>query len=420
MNFFPSLPWSRGRFEPILNSFVVDRAENGNNSNSRSPLASNPSSEDLSSADIFPENDSFAALPAVSDLSYVLLASTLVARFQYNCLPIAALAEIHQQQCFHVPSLYASIEGCAAGVLVLAIRADLTPKELTAEAILTFLWIMKSFNSQYGSKISTVISGFTELLGLSEPQNAALQKSMIAFQRQFLARLDWKIRLDDTEELKYAFKILLTTPGVDATCSHIKCEAMRLSISRLESKQQVEKARLAKAGANSTREAVAPSFLAPYLHVPVQFSASRILGPASFSIVSSPILTTESFITPAVSHRSYPSSLSPLNRDTHNIEEEEDYSLSDSEDIYSDEIYEDEEKEEDFLAAGTAAADAALEMRAPLLRKRQRRPWGNRPAEEPPRKKLIFTTETNSRASSSSGFFEAMRRPFLRAFQVRN
>lgn len=412
MNFFPYLPWGRSRPAPIPDSFVVVEAEEGNNSNSRSP--SKPSSEDLSSADTFPENNSFAALPAVSRLSYVPLASTLVTRLQYNRFPVAALAKIYQIQSFPVPFHYESIEGCAAGVLVLATRANLAPDELTAEAILAFLWILQSFHSQYGSEISTVSCRFTELLDLSAPEKAALQRSMIALQSQFLARLDWKIRLDNTEELKYAYKTLLLTPGFIIACSNIESKAVRFA--KLESKQQEQDVLLPRAGANSTSEEVTPSIMAPDLLVPIQFSAARILGPASFPIISSRVFPSASFVTPAVSYRSYPSSLS-----------EEDYNFSDDEDVYSDleeyEDVEDEEEEEKYylLAAGTADADAAPAARAPLLGKRQLKPsWENETTDEPPRKKLIFTTKGDTRSYNSSTFFKTMLRPFPRAFSRRN
>ncbi|KAG7670826.1 hypothetical protein Ndes2526B_g01415 [Nannochloris sp. 'desiccata'] len=407
MNFFHSLPWNRGHPAPILNSFVVGKAEDSNTSNSGSP-PSNPPSEDLSSADTFPENiiNTFDALPAVSRLSYVPLASPLVARLYGNCFPIAALAKIHQRQSFPVPSHYESVVGVAAAVVVLATRANLAPEELTAEAILTFLWILQSFHSQYGSDINTIIHRFTELLGLSALQKAALRKSMIALQSQFLARLDWKIRLDDTEQIHYALKTLLATPGFLAACSHIENEAVRLF--RLEFKQQEIEPLLS--------QEVTPSIIAPYLHVPVQFSSSILVGPGSFPIISSRVFPSASFVTPAVSHRSHPTSLFPLNLDISKIEEEEDCSLSDYEDIYSDlEECKDVEDEEDYLlAAGTAAAAVAPQAMAPLLGKRQLKPWENASTEEPPRKKLIITTSNWTRGSRSSGLFEAMSRPFLR------
>jgi hypothetical protein len=406
MNFFPSLPWNRGHPAPILNSFVVDASTDGSDSSS----PSNPS-DDLSSADTFAEINFADAFQAASPLPRVSLASTMVYKLHYNAFPISALAKMHQKQSCPVPS--ETVEGCVAGLLVLAQRANLTPNELTAEAMLTFLWILQSFHSQYGSDISTIVWRFTELLNPSAHEEAELQRKMLALQRQFLARLDWRIRLDNTEEIFYALQTLEATPGFAAACTHIKNEAKRL----LEIKQEAQML-LARAAAAA---AEAPS------SVPVQFSASRILAPPRFPVVAPPVFSPPSYVTPieATHRRFHHSSLSLLNLALDAVEEDDGYSLSDFEDIYSDlEDYEEagseEEEEIEALAAGATAAAAQKAKPPSLLGKRQRTPWKPEATEEePPRRNLLSETNTNSNPTSSFEFFTAMSRPFLRAFQRR-
>ncbi len=352
-----------------MNGYALETRENGNAISSRSS-PSNPS-EDFS-CDTFP--------PRVS------LAWALISKLHYNAFSISAFATMHQRKSFPVPSEYETIEGAAAAVLVLATRASLSPSELTSEAILTLLWILQSYHSQYGSDLRSVVRGYTKLLKPCSSDESSLRYEMLSLQRTFLARLDWNIRLDNTQEINYAFKTLSETPGFSEGCFHIKSEAERL----LDIKNEET----------------------PPIHVPVQFSSSRLLNrPANLPLASPPAFPAASYVTPTVSYRflDTPFSSSALvNYDA--AESEEEYFLSDYKDIYSD--LEDQEERFCTLAATSRGATSPL-ARAPHLGKRQHEetPATTDINQQPPRKKLL--------GGSGTGIFQAVRRSFFDAFLQR-
>lgn len=325
---------------------------------------------------------------------------------RYYSFPKAALARIYQDQSFPVP-VFECIEGCAAVVFVLAKRAHLAPEELTPEAFLTFLWILQSFEYQYGSNLSSIILKFTELLQISEARLDELQKNMLALQSQFLGRTGWKIRLDDTEEIEYALAQLAATPGFFDACLDIEKKA--LQILEWKNKQQLQQMLLASR--NPLAGFCARNAPASFLRIPRVFPASAYVTPP-----------------PAARRRLHDSPFPDLdNLHSAKIDEDEEYEYSDFEDEYSDfeelEDYEEDGEDVNFAAGPSAAALPPQLPRVPLLGKRQQKPWENESIQEPPRKKLLNTVDTNQitqqqpSSAQSGNFFKSMSRPFFKAFQ---
>ena len=243
---------------------------------------------------------------------------------------------------------------------------------------------------------------------ISEISLEKLQKNMLALQSQFLARTGWKIRLDDTEELEYALGELAATPGFFDACLDIKKKA--LQIMEWKNKQQLQQIILAS---RNPLAAFCPR------NAPASFPRIPRVFPASAYVTPRPAATRRLQDSPFPDLHFNNLGISGINGD-------EEYEYSNFEDEYSNledfnDYYEEEEDEDISFSAGPSAAAAAAlppQMpRAPLLGKRQQKPWGNESLQEPPRKKLLNTQQQQPSSAQSGNFFKSMSRPFFKAFQ---
>lgn len=110
-------------------------------------------------------------------------------------------------------------------MLALARRANLYHSELTEEAVLTLLWILESWDSQYESSLTAVLQRYTALLHEKEAISRALRPSLLDLQTSFLHRCDWQVRIDE-DDMCSALADLRAVPEFLERCRNIEAEAI--------------------------------------------------------------------------------------------------------------------------------------------------------------------------------------------------
>ena len=125
-----------------------------------------------------------------------------------------------------------------SGVLALARRANLYDDELTDEAILTLLWILESFDSQYRSCLTSILERYTWSFRSKEFVAQSLRRSMLDLQGQFLQRCGWQVNID-ADDVRAALLDLRETPGFFERCRSIEEKAVFFNIS-LEEERAAE------------------------------------------------------------------------------------------------------------------------------------------------------------------------------------
>ncbi|GAB4817380.1 hypothetical protein N2152v2_004426 [Parachlorella kessleri] len=127
---------------------------------------------------------------------------------------------------------YQCTEYTLAGMYGLAKRAQLTHEELDEEILLTLLWILEAWSSQYRGFLDDVLEDYLAkdpwLCSSTKEEKLALQRRMARIQLHVLKRCDWRMGLDDARDLRPALAVLTSHPDFSSYCLLIECEASRL------------------------------------------------------------------------------------------------------------------------------------------------------------------------------------------------
>jgi hypothetical protein len=133
---------------------------------------------------------------------------------------------------------YSTVQVTLCALFVLVSRAGVTATELTPEWLLTTLWVLDSYNSQYMQDLSTCLKqylhGYTSsrtgssssiLSGEASPEEKTfvveLKKVLPKMQMQLLKRCDWYVSVHENRDLKPAGDVLSATQEFWPLCMKV-------------------------------------------------------------------------------------------------------------------------------------------------------------------------------------------------------
>ncbi|PRW45039.1 type 12 methyltransferase [Chlorella sorokiniana] len=134
-----------------------------------------------------------------------LVLSALCSLERYRLHPFGADGE----------EFFDSLEGTAAGVLVLCRRARIGSEELSPELLLTLLWIIESCESQYRNDLSACLKSYLRYHPGAHYLREGLSRRIV------LERCNWRVLLRDRQELQAAMDELESDRSFPRLCDHI-------------------------------------------------------------------------------------------------------------------------------------------------------------------------------------------------------
>ncbi|KAI7837929.1 hypothetical protein COHA_008235 [Chlorella ohadii] len=146
----------------------------------------------------------FAGIPSSSEVGGTRILADLLPAFKREVqspLVLSALCSLERQRLHPLGAddedFFDSIEGTCAGLLVLCRRARIGCEELSAELLLTLLWLMESCESQYRNELSICLKSYLRFHPGAYYMREGLRRRMVALQAQVLGCCGWRVLLLD-------------------------------------------------------------------------------------------------------------------------------------------------------------------------------------------------------------------------------